>query len=116
MHDLTELFSLLADDHRVGVETNGTFDCPYDFAHISLSPKVTRNKIVLQRCDSLKILFPYYNRATAKDFAGFPASYRCLQPIEKNGVIPYEETIEEVARLGGNWRLGVQLHKLIGAK
>jgi 7-carboxy-7-deazaguanine synthase len=115
-------------DVIIEVETNGTVArTPYlggyiDF--ISLSPKVPRNQISIHECSSLKILYPYLPGVTAAGFSDFPADEYFIQPIDPNfsGVNKIFEpdnlspAIEEVVRLGYAWRLGVQLHKMIGVK
>mgnify|MGYP003153207034 FL=1 len=78
-----ELLDLLhADDWLINVETNGTFNITNrDVEHISFSPKTSRNQIKLERCDSLKILWPDYEHLI-KEYADYPARHKFLQPTD----------------------------------
>lgn len=117
--------------HRVSLETNGTFEITDEnrifFSTISMSPKVPREKCKLDRCTSLKILFPYQNGATAEDYDSFHAQYKSLQVIDPMiegapilSSYRIRQAIDEIKRLNElgmtAWRLGIQLHKLIGVQ
>lgn len=92
--------ALRLDGFSLAVETNGTVVDPTvrfeaelvdDRAvmsaesridHITLSPKVPRDEVKLERCDDLKILHPHPNPAISPEvFASYPARRRFLQPI-----------------------------------
>jgi organic radical activating enzyme len=103
----------------ITIETNGTFeidDYIKKVCSISFSPKVFRSKCKLSYCDSLKIIYPWTNGIEVSEYEYFPSIYKSIQVIspEKNpqSII---EAIEIVKGLPG-WRLGIQLHKLIGVK
>lgn len=104
---------------RVGLETNGTLETDVQmWDTISMSPKVPAESVKLERCDSLKILFPYLNDVTPQRFENFCAPCRFIQPIdtgdaEKNRDV-LNKAIQEVRYLGEGWRLGMQLHKFLG--
>ncbi len=130
--DLSDLISEIrsALNHVViELETNGMKPLTHymeeaiDF--VSLSPKVPRDRVMLDSCSSLKILFPYLPAVTAEDFAHFPSNEYFIQPIDENldGIDQLFDSKKnilraavEVKRLGYPWRLGVQLHKMIGVR
>jgi organic radical activating enzyme len=128
--DICSLARALWNDVYLALETNGTIELSDEhailYSSISLSPKVPRVKCKLHYCDSLKILFPYYNGITAIDYACFEAQHKTLQmidPVLPNGepnVLRINEAMEELKRLDAiglhDWRLGIQLHKFIGVK
>lgn len=119
------VLALIDKDIDVNIETNGTQSAP-DWLHryISLSPKVPREECKAMRCRSLKLLYPYLPAITAEDWDTFYfTGERYLQPIATGDPIVDQanimETINELERLnskGMPWRLGLQQHKLIGAK
>jgi organic radical activating enzyme len=106
----------------ITIETNGTIPYPPEMlksnVHISLSPKVPEHELKIHDCLSLKVLYPYLSPAhTAQGYAKIVTAYeKFIQPIDKRGVVDYQGAMEEVVRLGADWRLGPQLHKLIGVK
>jgi 7-carboxy-7-deazaguanine synthase len=95
-----------------GIETNGCYPLPRNaiVSHISMSPKTPMSSINLKRCDDLKILFPYLPGCLAGKYFRFASSNFYIQPL--SGQI--EPALQEVLALGAPWKLGVQLHKLIG--
>ena len=103
---------------HVCLETNGTIAIDESIFHaISFSPKGKLSTIRLKTCTSLKILYPYYNGATAEEFKKFPCEYRCIQPIDyHNESINsncVEAAVDEVLQLRKGWKLGLQIHKYI---
>jgi 7-carboxy-7-deazaguanine synthase len=123
------LAKALRDRHFLTeVETNGMFEIPERmFDYISFSPKVARAAVKITHCTSLKLLFPYLPRCSshATEYGSFPATARFIQPILRHDDIPprlidisaaTDEAYIEVMRLGGCWHVGIQLHKLIGAR
>lgn len=125
--NILPLARMLWQKSRIAIETNGTIEIPDTLdpllSTISMSPKVPRPKCKLHRCSSLKVLFPYYKDITAESYNSFPAPFKSLQVIDPiiDGAPNYtviEEAINEVKRLNSIgmtwWRLGIQLHKVIG--
>jgi organic radical activating enzyme len=108
----------------LGLETNGTIGMNPRlanlFSSISLSPKVPRAQISLERCHSLKILYPYIAGVTPDSFENFPCEYRGIQPIdtcdnEVNKIV-LDRVLKELERLQGRWHLCTQVHKLLELK
>lgn len=104
----------------VGVETNGTIEVDsVFFTSLSLSPKVPFMQCKVQRCHSLKLLYPYLHGATPEDYKSVYAGYKFIQPIWVEGDMVrtkqiIQEAAAEVIRLGDGWKLGLQIHKFIG--
>jgi organic radical activating enzyme len=97
------------------VETNGTIALPEKFDHVSLSPKVSRDKCLIREFDSLKILYPYYNDVTASQWLEDPCDHKSLQVISPEIATPamWQAAIREVQILKNKWRVGVQIHKFM---
>ena len=127
--------SLHNEGYRVQVETNGTInpdeDLMWEIDSISMSPKVSLSEIKLKECNSLKILFPHPNpNITPEAFAEYPADDYYIQPVdvfdfgEGYTIERYQEesrenldiAIKKVQQLGDPWKLGMQLHKVIGVR
>ena len=113
------VFSFYETGRDIGLETNGSFKLPMEpeyFNSVSLSPKVPRVDCQLGQANSLKILFPYLKGITAYDYYDFRAEYKSIQVINPEKKEHIIDAIDEVKRLGGDWRLGIQIHKFIGVK
>jgi organic radical activating enzyme len=102
----------------VTIETNGTQPASWNsFDKISLSPKVPFSECMVKEADSLKILFPYVNDITAENYAAFHAKHKTLQVIDPDKKPEnIKAAIEELKNLSMEWRLGIQIHKFIGAR
>lgn len=115
-HDLGILSQkLVYKDYRLGIETNGSIplgDLKFYFKSISVSPKIPFEECKIDKCTSLKVLFPYYNGALASEYKKMEARYYSLQPIW--GEPDAKGIFDEVMKLGYPWRLGPQVHKLLG--
>lgn len=104
---------------NVSVETNGTVPGYFmDYHHVSLSPKlpIERCRVAAEHVGSLKLLFPYLPGCSPSDWGTYAKHipWKGIQPID--GRCTIQEAIAEVNRLGGDWRLSTQLHKLIGVQ
>ena len=124
---LIELCSILKRNRYIlQIETNGTIDKGVleMFDYISCSPKVPFDELKIKKrlVSWWKILYPYmfdYNdECKWKTFANKMYSTHqqfYIQPID--GVeFSCQDAKAEVKRLGHPWRLGIQLHKVIGDK
>ena len=109
--------------YKIEVETNGTIAIPDNLkkylSWTSFSPKTPRHKIQIKGCTSLKLLYPYLSGCDVSDYDNFPAVERFIQPISPPG--EHNESyifaaVAEVKKLGWPWRLGVQLHKIVGIR
>ncbi|MBQ6237961.1 MAG: radical SAM protein [Bacteroidales bacterium] len=105
----------------VAVETNGTRRLPENVDWITLSPKdmwLGENaRPVLARADELKLLFE--EGLPVEDYENILVAHRFLQPVDtddqrqndanKNAAIAYIKQHPQ-------WRLSLQIHKLLGIR
>ena len=125
--------ALWAAGFEVAVETNGTVTLADAFADgdgeivppdwIVCSPKLPEERLVLERCDELKLVVPDYRPDAYAGFAervrphvvgGRERRWRWLQP--EDGPRREEATAlaVELALTHPAWRVSVQTHKVLG--
>jgi len=104
--------ALHARGFEIAVETNGTQPAPPGLDWICVSPKADA-EIVLTRGDELKLVFPQ-PLARPERFAGLQFQHFFLQPMDS--LLQKQHTREAVAYCMAHpqWRLSVQMHKVIG--
>jgi len=104
--------ALHARGFEIAVETNGTQPAPPGLDWICVSPKADA-EIVLTRGDELKLVFPQ-PLARPERFAGLQFQHFFLQPMDS--LLQKQYTREAVAYCMAHpqWRLSVQMHKVIG--
>lgn len=121
--------SLYIDDELIGsirttgktvaIETNGTRRLPDGIDWVTLSPKdsfVAGAQPVLTACDELKIV---YTGQDVPDYPHIAARYRYLQPCDTGDARQNMRLTREAARWcmeHPEWRLSLQIHKIIGIK
>ena len=123
--DAPLLDALHSEHYRVAIETNGTKafrDGVLErLDHLTLSPKLPPAMTVIERADTLKLLWPHPNpEIRPEGYDAIEAQVRYLQPIVWDADLDQTATnlrsaIELLNYLPG-WRLGVQLHKIIGVE
>lgn len=98
----------------VAIETNGSLPLPKGLDWITVSPK-PGVALAVSAGDELKLLYPY--RQDPADFLGLSFRHFLLQPIDE-GSGPLAKAPETLAYCLAHppWRLGVQLHKLLGVQ
>jgi len=107
-------------DFEVAIESNGTLPLPKGVDWICLSPK-GNSRVVFDHCHELKLVYPQAN-ATPERFENFPAEHYFLSPMAdpkiRFGDDPQKLSNTKLALsycLGHpQWRLTLQLHKLLG--
>lgn len=107
-------------DFEVAIETNGTLPAPNGIDWICLSPKSTA-AIVLERCDELKLVYPQ-DDALPETFASFPAQHYFLSPMASPHIRAGNDDARQnntrkaldYCRTHPQWRLTLQMHKLLG--
>jgi organic radical activating enzyme len=125
LQDVSLLCSrLIALGYVCQIETNGSIPWDYpeleDLVSFSVSPKAPRKALRIKKIDSLKVLFPHPNRKiTPESFDDVKCVYKSLQPMDDlvdNQVTQsnIDKTIKKIFELGGDWRLGLQVHKTVG--
>ena len=109
-------------DFEVAIETNGTLPLPDGVDWVCLSPKADA-PVVLESCDELKLVYPQ-TLALPERFADFPAKHYFLSPMA-NPKIRFGEDHQKQDNTRAaldyclthpQWRLTIQLHKLLGIK
>ena len=97
---------------EIAVETNGTQAAPDGLDWICVSPKADSD-IVLTTGHELKLVFPQ-SLARPERFAALDFQHFFLQPMDS--VLKADHTRAAVAYCLANpqWRLSVQMHKIIG--
>lgn len=122
---LLQLDSALVEEmHRrnfeVAIESNGTLPLPAGIDWVCLSPKGS-SKVIFERCDELKLVYPQ-TEATPEMYQDFPADHYFLSPMA-NPTIHFGEDEDKAnnTRLATEyclqhpqWRLTLQMHKLLG--
>ena len=119
--DLDLARSLVDAGYRVAIETNGTRAIDPELRallHVTCSPKVPREEMVLADCDDLKVLVPHPDeRITPAAFSDFPARSRWVQPVNLRDVLNHanvRHAVDVAIAMPGDWRVSIQLHKLLG--
>ena len=115
---------LISQMHQAGfeiaIESNGTLPLPEGIDWVCLSPK-SDSKLVFERCDELKLVYPQ-SKALPEQFQDFPASHYFLSPMA-NPAIHFGDDADKAnnTRLAleyclrhPQWRLTLQMHKLLG--
>lgn len=112
---------LHSKDRYVAVETNGTIALPDNVDWITLSPKDAWNgksaAPVLTRVDEVKLLFD--GEHEPEPYLGIKADYYFLQPMDTGDQVRNKYiTSAAVDYIKGhpNWRLSLQIHKLLDIK
>lgn len=112
--------AIRAAGRKVAVETNGTRPLPANVDFVTLSPKdafCASAKLVLDECDELKVVFCGDNNPARYD--RIKARHRVLQPCDTG------DTVRNVALAAEaldyclahpQWRLGLQLHKILNVR
>jgi 7-carboxy-7-deazaguanine synthase (Cx14CxxC type) len=97
---------------EIAVETNGTQPAPEGLDWICVSPKADSD-IVLTSGHELKLVFPQ-PQARPERFAAMDFQHFFLQPMDS--ILKADHTRAAVAYCMANpqWRLSVQMHKIIG--
>lgn len=105
---------------EVAIESNGTLPLPKGLDWVCLSPKAEAN-VVFDRCDELKLVYPQ-DLAQPKKFQNFPAEFYFLSPMAdpsiRFGKDPTKQSNTQQALeyclKNPQWRLSLQMHKLLG--
>jgi 7-carboxy-7-deazaguanine synthase (Cx14CxxC type) len=105
---------------EVAVETNGTLPLVEGIDWVCLSPK-GKSRVVVDRCDELKLVYPQAD-LHPDDCAHIDARYYFLSPLasahQRQGADPLKDKNTRLALswclTHPQWRLTIQLHKLLG--
>lgn len=111
--DESLLKTLKENNYEVHLETNGSKSLgnllEY-FSHISMSPKQNKSETKLEKCDDIKILFPWIrDDITVDEFKFFPHHDMYLQPLWDSNK---KETLDYLFS-NPKLKLSPQLHKYL---
>lgn len=105
----------------VAVETNGTHVLPTQVDWVTLSPKDTfveggTGRVVLDECDELKCVF---TGRPLPDYECIRIKHHFLQPCDTGDKEENQRILERAVKWclqHPQWRLSLQMHKLIGVR
>ena len=97
---------------EVAVETNGTQPAPAGLDWICVSPKADA-PLLLTAGDELKLVYPQ-PRALPERFAGLAFDHFFLQPMDGPDRRDHTRAATDYCMAHPQWRLGVQMHKIVG--
>lgn len=104
--------TLHREGFEVAVETNGTQPAPKGLDWICVSPKAGAD-FVLKQGDELKIVYPQAGIDPAS-FTGLPFKHFFLQPMDSPARQANTQLAIEYCKAHPQWRLSVQMHKVVG--
>ncbi|MGR6805072.1 7-carboxy-7-deazaguanine synthase [Sphaerotilus natans] len=104
--------ALHARGFEVAVETNGTQPAPAGLDWICVSPKADA-PLVLTRGHELKLVYPQ-PLARPERFAGLAFDHFFLQPMDGLARLANTRAATDYCMAHPQWRLGVQMHKVVG--
>lgn len=112
--DRAAIDALHAHGFEIGVETNGTIAAPQGLDWICVSPKAGAN-VVQRSGNELKLVYPQLEpEAQPERFEALAFTHHFLQPLDgadkdKNTLAAIQYCLQHP-----NWKLSLQIHKLIG--
>ena len=106
--------ALHAEGFVIAVETNGSIAAPTGIDWVCVSPKAG-TALVQQRGDELKLVFPQ-DGLPPEAVAQLPFRYFLLQPMDGPRVAENTAAAMDYCRTHPQWRLSVQLHKVLGIR
>ncbi len=104
--------ALHEDGFEVAVETNGTCEAPAGLDWICVSPKAD-TEIVLQSGNELKLVFPQI-KARPERFTHMAFDHFFLQPMDGADRAAYTQEAVDYCKANPQWRLSLQMHKVLG--
>jgi len=110
--DAPLLKALHARGFRVAIETNGTLAAPRGIDWICVSPKADA-PLVLRRGDELKLVYPQ-SGAEPERYQGLEFDHYFLQPMDGPCRAENTRLAADYCLRHPDWRLSLQVHKLIG--
>lgn len=98
--------------YEVAVETNGTCEAPAGIDWICVSPK-GKAEIVLKEGHELKVVYPQLD-ARPEQFEDLKFDWFYLQPMDGPDREANTQAVIEYCKAHPQWRLSVQMHKIVG--
>lgn len=96
----------------IAVETNGTIAVPQGIDWVCVSPKAA-SKTIVRKGDELKLVYPQAG-AEPQHYADWQFNTFVLQPMDGPLKIENTNAAVEYCLQHPRWRLGLQMHKVIG--
>lgn len=97
---------------QIAVETNGTLPVPGNVDWVCVSPKIAQD-LVVRAGDELKLVFPQANcRPEAFESLNFQHFY--LQPMDGPDLLENQQLAADYCLKHPQWRLSIQMHKVLG--
>lgn len=106
--------ALHAKGFDIGVETNGTRPRPDGIDWLCVSPKAG-TELVLTAGDELKLIYPQAG-APPEAFSGLAFDHFFLQPMDNADRDANTGAAIAYCLTHPRWRLGVQIHKVVGLR
>jgi 7-carboxy-7-deazaguanine synthase (Cx14CxxC type) len=97
---------------EIAVETNGTLEAPPGIDWICVSPKATA-PVTLSSGNELKLVYPQPS-AMPDRFSHLQFDYYFLQPMDGPAVKENTQATIDYCKSNPQWRLSIQMHKLVG--
>lgn len=110
--DAALIDALHARQFRIAIETNGTLDVPREIDWICVSPK-TGARLVQTSGDELKLVYPQLGLDPAS-LEALAFTHRYLQPMFGPRLAENTHAAIAYCKAHPQWRLSVQMHKLVG--
>ena len=96
----------------VAVETNGTLPVPKDVDWVCVSPKAGV-ECVVKEGNELKLIYPQHN-AEPDQYLDWRFEHFFLQPMDGPNLRQNMSAVLEYCKLHPQWRVSLQLHKVLG--
>jgi 7-carboxy-7-deazaguanine synthase (Cx14CxxC type) len=106
--------ALHAHGFEIGMETNGTLPAPHGIEWICVSPKANA-ALVQTSGQELKLVYPQEG-ALPERYAGLVFDHFFLQPMDGPEGEANTNAAAAYCLAHPQWRLGLQVHKLIGIR
>lgn len=112
--DSEAVLALQAVGFEVAIESNGTLKLPKEIDWVCISPKAG-STIVVRRGDELKLVYPQVEaEAHPSRFADWQFDHFFLQPLDGADIEGNTKACVAYCLEHPQWRLGVQMHKVVG--
>lgn len=112
--DMALIDELRSRNWEIAIETNGTLPIPDGMDWITVSPKVGA-PIVITSGDELKLLHPQ-NGLDPAAFETLNFSHFILQPVDNQFLDENTRLCLDYCLTHPPWRLGLQMHKVLGIR